>query len=812
MLSNNLFVYSQEVNNQKYNPDKPNYFIPKNHDPNFLKLNKLPSKSFYESKADWQRIIDSTWGAGDSLSQKLLIYNTFAQKVRNEFDGFISLQLNWDSLYNFYLNKITGSTSKGAFSSIISHFAYDLKDQHSYAWDNTVVLTPLNPGVPILLLGSFNSVEHFGAVTTILPDSTTLVLRVVPNHPLNLEPGDIILGYEGIPWKTLVQELLNAGLPTVANTGGCKTADTYHNLFGVGLNWHLFNTIDIIKHSSNDTVHLSVLPLLNLNVPTMFNNEQISIPNIPFPNILVDQNVTYGILENTNIGYIYLAKEWPEATADAQFYAAVNSLKNTDALIIDMRMNFGGWAFFENAFEILFNEPTLTIEDSYRCNITTFNLCPLGNATVFQINAKLPNIFDRPIAVLLGPTCMSMGDVTAQRLRYHPMVRFFGTSSDGTLGDNLSIANFPGWLFRYSISDMFHSNNPGVYLNRREFPIDFPVWHNRDDVAIGKDAVVENALDWINNLVYPHNTMTDKGYYSPIVDTVHLSTIIENPNAHQLSARVYLKTLENVLIDSVDLTHQLLNPDSEQWVADFSLPMVEEFYKMSITSFDATASEHFTVPNATRFTTAGPLVLDSIFYVHLPAQKRFSTKPYLTNLGNLLPITGVTVKIKCEDPWIRNFPGTTVSFPTIQPGATVISNSVVSLLYDSTTFPGYFNLRFEIMSDGFCYWKDSLKFEPVIVGVEEELNPLPTEFSLSQNYPNPFNSTSVIKYSIPKLSQVSLKIFNTLGEEIETLLNEDKPVGTYELNWNAANLPSGVYFYRLQAGSFLQTKKMILLK
>ena len=87
-----------------------------------------------------------------------------------------------------------------------------------------------------------------------------------------------------------------------------------------------------------------------------------------------------------------------------------------------------------------------------------------------------------------------------------------------------------------------------------------------------------------------------------------------------------------------------------------------------------------------------------------------------------------------------------------------------------------------------------------------------TDYILEQNYPNPFNSSSVIKYSIPNSSQVTLKIFNTLGKEIETLVNEEKSVGTYELNWNAANLPSGVYFYRLQAGSFGQTRKMLLLK
>jgi hypothetical protein len=812
LFSNNLFIYSQEVSNQKYYPEKPNYSIPKNHDPNFLKLNKLPAKSFYESKSDWQHIIDSTWGPGDPLPQKLLIFNTFAQQVHDQFDGFLSLQLNWDSLKSYYLNQINASTSKGAFSSIMSHFSYDLKDYHTRAVDTSVVQSPLNPGVPVLLLGSYLTVEHFGAVTTVLEDSTTLILRVVPNHPLSLEPGDIILGYEGIPWKELVQELFNAGLPIFAHTGGCKTADTYLNLFGAGINWHLFNTIDILKHSSGDTVHLSVLPLLNLNVPPMANNEQLPIPNIPFPDVISWQCVTYGILENTNIGYIYLAQEWPEEVADYQFYEAVNSLKNTDALIIDMRLNYGGWALFNNAFRILFNESQNTLEEAYRCNPNTFDLCSGSWWQYYRIDGMAPEYYDRPIAVLLGPTCVSMGDLTAQRLRYHPMIRFFGASSDASLGINLFIENFPDWYIRYSIGDTYHLSKPDEYLNRREFPIDFPVWHNPDDVAMGKDAVVEKSLEWINNVVYPHNTVSDKIYYLLSQDTVHLSTTIENPNSHQLSARAYLKTVEGVLIDSVDFVKQTLNPEGEQWTTNLSLPPAEELYKISITSFDQTTLEQFNVPNVTRYTNAGPLVVDSILYVHLPAQRRYSTRPYISNLGNSLPIKGVLLKITCEDPWIVNFPGVIVSFPTIQPGATAISNSVVGLYYDST-FSGYFDLKFEIMSNGWPYWTDTLIFyDPNWVGIEDELNEVPTEFLLSQNYPNPFNPSTTFRYSIPKSSQVTLKIINTLGEELQILVNEEKPVGTYELNWNAANLPSGVYFYRLQAGDYVQTRKMILLK
>jgi photosystem II stability/assembly factor-like uncharacterized protein len=81
-----------------------------------------------------------------------------------------------------------------------------------------------------------------------------------------------------------------------------------------------------------------------------------------------------------------------------------------------------------------------------------------------------------------------------------------------------------------------------------------------------------------------------------------------------------------------------------------------------------------------------------------------------------------------------------------------------------------------------------------------------TQFSLAQNYPNPFNPSTKIKYSVPQSSNVIIKVFDILGNEIETLVDEEKSVGTYEINWHAERLPSGVYFYRLQAGSFVTLK------
>ncbi len=103
--------------------------------------------------------------------------------------------------------------------------------------------------------------------------------------------------------------------------------------------------------------------------------------------------------------------------------------------------------------------------------------------------------------------------------------------------------------------------------------------------------------------------------------------------------------------------------------------------------------------------------------------------------------------------------------------------------------------------------------ETGVTSIEDDVNlTVPTEFSLEQNYPNPFNPTTTIKFQIPGLSFVTLKIYDVLGNEVATLVNEEKPVGSYEIQFDASNHSSGIYFYKLHAGDFAETKKMLLLK
>ncbi|MAT58467.1 MAG: hypothetical protein CMF23_10895 [Ignavibacteriae bacterium] len=95
---------------------------------------------------------------------------------------------------------------------------------------------------------------------------------------------------------------------------------------------------------------------------------------------------------------------------------------------------------------------------------------------------------------------------------------------------------------------------------------------------------------------------------------------------------------------------------------------------------------------------------------------------------------------------------------------------------------------------------------------EEVINQIPSKFNLDQNYPNPFNPTTNIRYTLPTEGEVTLKVYNTLGVEVETLVKGLKPAGTYEIKFNADNMPSGIYFYELRMNNNSLTRKMLLVK
>ena len=138
-----------------------------------------------------------------------------------------------------------------------------------------------------------------------------------------------------------------------------------------------------------------------------------------------------------------------------------------------------------------------------------------------------------------------------------------------------------------------------------------------------------------------------------------------------------------------------------------------------------------------------------------------------------------------------------------------ISNSANTISISSVGeyFVGRSSNGSNIITSGFLASTSS-----VITDVVGEKDVVPNVFDLHQNYPNPFNQSTVISYQLPVGSNVSLKIYDILGKEVGTLVNENKEAGYYETKFDGSELASGMYIYRLTAGSYISTKKMLMIK
>jgi hypothetical protein len=152
------------------------------------------------------------------------------------------------------------------------------------------------------------------------------------------------------------------------------------------------------------------------------------------------------------------------------------------------------------------------------------------------------------------------------------------------------------------------------------------------------------------------------------------------------------------------------------------------------------------------------------------------------------------------------------SVALVPPGAT---EQWVSVDIPLSDFEPTVNLTevFQLMFTGNgTIYLDNIYFSTMVSDVKEIQGALPSNYNLEQNYPNPFNPTTNIRFNLPEANQVMLKVYNTLGQEVATLVNGFMNAGTFEVNFDANNLPTGTYFYSISAGDFKSVKKMILIK
>jgi hypothetical protein len=188
----------------------------------------------------------------------------------------------------------------------------------------------------------------------------------------------------------------------------------------------------------------------------------------------------------------------------------------------------------------------------------------------------------------------------------------------------------------------------------------------------------------------------------------------------------------------------------------------------------------------------------------------------LKNTGGNGFITNVTARIAAVDTLVDYASAPAIAYGTLYPVDTICFSTNVAILslgYDRAAGDTA-SFAVSIYSSGGQLWRDTMRIvlPRVIPGVNEEKNGLPRSYGLEQNYPNPFNPRTVVSSQLPVASHVKLIVYDVLGREVAVLVNERRPAGSYQDTFDGSGLASGVYLYRMTAGDFVQTKKLVLLK
>lgn len=443
------------------------------------------SQGFFEK--DWETIIDTTWGPGLPSSEKLEIFDSIWTVIDHKYACFQNLDLDWNAVRDLYRPEIESGVSRGRFAAILNYMCLKLNEAHTWFTDVEVnVATPLIPGTPLIRAGGWGGDNHFVAGLIPLPDSTLLVYSAPQNHPIGLEPGDIILGYDGYPWKFLYKELLTREFPIQyqSRCGSNDEAFTHIWLSGAGMNWHLFDTIDVKKYSG-EVVHL---PTSLLNVTQNYFNytEQLPVPGVPMDT--AHYQMSWGIVEGTNVGYIYNYR-WIANDISVRFYNALDSLinvYNVDGLIIDLRVNSGGYFERTNAgMNLLFENDVPDLGLARRDD--PYNHYSMITSNIYNLNPDTNTSFNKPIAVLSGPFCISAGDFLIKRLLSHPNVKVFGKTSSTAFASSERVQMGP-YVFDYAYKNGFSAEDPDQFLTHLELQVDYEVSFTIEDVRNGDDT------------------------------------------------------------------------------------------------------------------------------------------------------------------------------------------------------------------------------------------------------------------------------------------------------------------------------------
>jgi hypothetical protein len=302
------------------------------------------------------------------------------------------------------------------------------------------------------------------------------------------------------------------------------------------------------------------------------------------------------------------------------------------------------------------------------------------------------------------------------------------------------------------------------------------------------------------------------------IDTVRMRANVVNPLAHTLKVVAMLNSSSGELIDSLFLADDGLHGDSASgdglWGCQY-VPKKDDTIHVTLRVDDHNANTSASLPNVVTYIFSRKPILDvnvANITLGLIASNlaHRDTTISISNTGypadtirvridsvNVSPSTALAVH-----PTVFQLPGQGSKACTLSVSPGLLSPNIIfapKIIVDSDS--GFGQKHFEIV----------VRFRIVTTDIADKAA-IPTRYGLEQNYPNPFNPATTIRYALPHRSQVLLAVFNTLGQQVATLVQGQQEAGAYDVKFDGSILASGVYFCRIQAGDYVATKKLLLMK
>jgi hypothetical protein len=368
----------------------------------------------------------------------------------------------------------------------------------------------------------------------------------------------------------------------------------------------------------------------------------------------------------------------------------------------------------------------------------------------------------------------------------------YATSTDGITWD------------RYEENPIFTVNVATVLLHEDVYRM----WHGG-----GWESMIYYAEDF-SHIAHADSLDLSHIYMRPTLDTLLIAARIINPDNHPLVVEGHIFSEDSLVHDSTDLTNH-----GDLWQGKWPVSEDEKIYRIGITTIDQeTGSIHegFDWEIEEIATTIGPIEIEYLEIVSNDTVPnpgdRIDFDIELINNGSLTTATDITAIMTSLDASCAVVRSLDRSFGDIEPGTAVIGNRPYRIEFlESCTDIFSVSFRVDISTGNFTFWSDTFSVD-IVSAIGRAENQLPISYSLKQNYPNPFNPVTMINYQLPMINDVELSIYNLLGQKVATLVDERQQAGYHQVEWDASNFSSGIYYYRIEAGEFQDVKKMILIR